>query len=48
MHMIHSWADAPANRQLHGKKFGAAAALVIVALPYHGFNAAAAPLLRQQ
>ena len=34
--------------QLHGKKFGAAAAFVVVALPHHGFNAAAAPLLRQR
>ena len=37
-HLIH----------LHGKKFGAAAAFDVVALPHHGFNATAAPLLRQR
>ena len=36
------------QRHIHGKKFGAAAAFVVVALPHHGFNAAAAPLLKQQ
>ena len=35
------------NKFMHGKKFGAAAAFVVVALPHHGFNATAAPLLRQ-
>ena len=40
--LLHIYSD------VHGKKFGAAAAFVVVALPHHGINAAAAPLLRQQ
>ena len=36
------------NKFMHGKKFGAAAAFVVVVLPHHGFNATAAPLLRQR
>ena len=33
--------DSPSLR-LHGKKFGAAAAFVVVALPLHGFNSCSA------
>ena len=40
-------AETARKRHPHGKKFRAAAAFVVVALPNHGFNAAAAPLLRQ-
>ena len=46
-YLLH-WCTKPNYFPLYGKKFGAAAALVVWALPHHGFNAAAAPLLRQR